>query len=65
MIEETLLSFADNGFAYAVSIFLLWKGYTQDKEYLLILTQLKNEMQAHTEQKDALINMMISKERGN
>lgn len=46
IIEEILISNADKGFAYAVSIFLLWKGYTQDKEYMQILVELKNEIQS-------------------
>ena len=61
MIEELLLDWADKGFAYAVSIFLLWKGYMQDKEYLQVLTELKNSMQQHIEQKEALIDMMKEK----
>jgi hypothetical protein len=32
------------GFPIAVSIFLLWKGYTQDKAYMQVLTDLKNEI---------------------
>ncbi len=62
-IEDLILPFADKGFAYAVAIFLLWKGYTQDKEYLLVLTQLKNEMIKHTDQKDAVIEMLKSNGR--
>lgn len=44
MIEEILIANADKGFAYAVAIFLLVKGYGQDKEYLLALRDLKNEI---------------------
>ncbi len=32
------------GFPITTSVFLLWKGYTQDKEYLSILTELKTEI---------------------
>lgn len=32
------------GFPIAVSVFLLWKGYTQDKDFLNVLTTLKNEI---------------------
>lgn len=44
MIEEMLIQNADKGFAYAIGIFLLWKGYTQDKEYMKVLIELKNEI---------------------
>lgn len=45
MIEEILMRYVDIGFAYAVSGFLLWKGYTQDKEYMKILTELKTAVE--------------------
>lgn len=44
MIEELLIQNADRCFAFAVSAFLLIKGYTQDKEYLKALIDLKNEI---------------------
>lgn len=32
------------GFPIAVSVFLLWKGYTQDQAYIQVLTELKTEI---------------------
>ncbi len=35
---------AQVGFPIATAVFLLWKGYTQDKEYMAILIELKSEI---------------------
>ncbi|CAG0996980.1 hypothetical protein METP3_03029 [Methanosarcinales archaeon] len=46
MSEIDILSAVSQvGFPIAVSAFLLWKGYTQDKEYLAVLTEIKTEIQ--------------------
>ncbi len=46
MSEIDLLgAVAQVGFPIAVAIFLLWKGYTQDQEYLKVLQQLKTEIE--------------------
>ncbi len=58
MIEDILLKYADLGFAYAVSAFLLWKCWKQDKEYLTVLVQLKDLLEKHIEQKDAAIQLL-------
>ncbi len=42
MAEIDLLSaIGQIGFPMAVAAFLLYKGYTQDKEYLAVLTEIK------------------------
>ncbi len=41
---DFLTAISQVGFPMAVSMFLLWKGYTQDKTYLQVLTELKNEI---------------------
>jgi hypothetical protein len=33
------------GFPIAVAAFLLWKGYTQDKEYMEVLKDLRVQIQ--------------------
>jgi len=58
MIEDILMANADKGFAYFVAVWLLWKGYTQDKEFLVVLTELKNSMMAHTKQKDEVLDIL-------
>jgi hypothetical protein len=61
MIENIILKFADNGFAYAVAIFLLYKGYTQDKEYLDVLHDIKTEMCIHVKEQEQLIEMIAGR----
>jgi hypothetical protein len=41
---DLLAAISQVGFPIAVSAFLLWKGYTQDKDFLNVLTTLKNEI---------------------
>jgi hypothetical protein len=43
---------AQVGFPIAVAVFLLWKGYTQDKEYLIALQELSAALREHMNQKD-------------
>jgi hypothetical protein len=57
-LEEFFLGVLDKGFAIAVASFLLWKGYNQDKEYLNVLTDIKNDIRQHTAQKEALIELL-------
>ena len=59
MVEtEILEAVAQVGFPIAVACFLLWKGYTQDKEYLKALQDLATLMREHTSQKDAALEML-------
>lgn len=58
MIEDLIFQYVDKGFAYAVAIFLLWKGHSQDKEYLTVLTEIKNELVNHVKEKEALIKYL-------
>jgi hypothetical protein len=59
MTEIDLLgAVAQVGFPIAVAVWLLWKGYTQDKEYLKALQDLATMMRDHTQQKDDLMNMI-------
>jgi len=45
MTEIELVSLISQvGFPIAVAVFLLWKGYTQDKEYMKILQQLAADL---------------------
>ncbi len=46
---DILQAVAQVGFPIAVACFLLWKGYTQDKEYLQVLTEMKEQMKAIAE----------------
>ena len=41
---DILGAIAQVGFPISISVFLLWKGYTQDKQYLEILKDLKDEI---------------------
>jgi len=64
MIEDAIFYYSQLGFSYAVSAFLLWKGYKQDERYLTALTNLENLMNAHTKQKDAALALIAaSKEK--
>jgi len=59
MTEMDLLgAVAQVGFPIAVAIFLLWKGYNQDKEYLKALQDLSATMREHTQQKDAVLELL-------
>jgi len=49
---------AQVGFPIAVAMFLLWKGYTQDKEYLKALQDLATLMREHITQKDQAIELL-------
>ncbi len=46
---DLMQAVAQVGFPIAVACFLLWKGYTQDKEYLQVLTELKQQIQLISE----------------
>ncbi len=64
MTESTLLeAVAQVGFPIAVAVFLLWKGYNQDKEYLKALQDLSTLMREHMKMKDAALELL--KERKN
>lgn len=41
---DIITAISQVGFPIAVSVFLLWKGYTQDKAYMQVLTELKTEI---------------------
>ena len=59
MIEIDLLSaVAQVGFPIAVAVFLLWKGYTQDREYLKVLQELNSCMHEHIRQKDEVLALL-------
>jgi hypothetical protein len=59
MTELTLLeAVAQVGFPIAVAVFLIWKGYTQDKEYLKALQDLATLMREHASQKDAVLELL-------
>lgn len=59
MTDITLLeAVAQVGFPIAVAIFLLWKGYTQDKEYLKALQDLTTLMREHMKMKDQALEML-------
>ena len=45
------------GFPIAVAVFLLWKGYTQDQEFLKVLTELKNEILEIRKEHDRIIKV--------
>ena len=45
------------GFPSAVSVFLLWKGYTQDQEFLKVLTDLKNDIGEIRKEHDRIIKV--------
>jgi len=46
------------GFPIAVAVFLLWKGYNQDKEYLKALQDLGTLMREHMKQKDEALELL-------
>jgi len=46
------------GFPIAVAAFLLWRGYTQDKEFLKILQELAIQIRTHTDQKETVVEML-------
>ena len=59
MTEIDLLgAVAQVGFPIAVAVFLLWKGYNQDKEYLKALQELATLMREHTRQKETITDML-------
>jgi len=59
MTEIELVSLISQvGFPIAVAVFLLWKGYTQDKEFLKALQDLSTLMREHISQKDQAIELL-------
>jgi len=60
MIEDALFFYSQLGFSYAVSAFLLWKGYKQDEKYLKALVNLENLLETHIKQKDAALALIAS-----
>jgi len=59
MTEMTLLeAVAQVGFPIAVAVFLLVKGYTQDKEYLAALQKMNTLLEMHIAQKDEALKML-------
>lgn len=59
MTEMALLeAVAQVGFPIAVAVFLLWKGYTQDKEYLKALQELSTALREHMRQKDEALRQL-------
>lgn len=59
MIEiDPVTLISQTGFPIGVSIWLLWKGYTQDREYLKALQDLTACMREHMRQKDQLVEML-------
>jgi len=58
MIEDALFQYSQLGFSYAVSAFLLWKGYKQDEKHILILNKLEETMRKHTEEKDKALALL-------
>lgn len=62
MIEELFLKYSDLGFAYLVSLFLLWKGYKQDERYIKALERIETLLRQHTAQKDKALAMLEKRE---
>ncbi len=61
MTELGLLeAVAQVGFPIAVAVFLLVKGYTQDKEYLKALQELSAALREHMRQKDEALEQLKS-----
>jgi len=59
MTEMDILgAVAQVGFPIAVAVWLLWKGYTQDKEYLKALQDLATLMREHTQQKEIVLDLL-------
>ncbi|MDP2106503.1 MAG: hypothetical protein Q8J76_10965 [Desulfobulbaceae bacterium] len=58
MLEELILKYSDIGFAYAVSLFLLWKGYKQDERFLTVMERLEAKIDLHTRQKDKALALL-------
>jgi hypothetical protein len=57
-LEEMALRFADQGFAYFVAVYLLYRYHTTDREYLKVLQDLSATMHEHTRQKDEVLQML-------
>lgn len=55
---EFLAAVAQVGFPIAVAAFLLWKSYTQDKEYLAVLQKLSTMLEQHIKQKDEALEIL-------
>lgn len=45
---------SQTGFPIAVAVFLLWKGYTQDVEFLKVLQDLTNEIRELRKEHDEI-----------
>jgi hypothetical protein len=45
------------GFPITVAVYLLWKGYTQDQEFLKVLTELKNEILEIRKEHDRILKV--------
>jgi len=59
MTEMDLVSLiSQTGFPIAVAAWLLWKSYTQDKEYLAVLQKLSLQIDEHIKQKDEALEML-------
>ena len=58
MVELDILTLITNqGFAIGVSVFLLYKGYTQDQEYLKVLQDMKSQIATQ----NMLLNSFLNK----
>ncbi len=57
-MEELIQAVAQVGFPIAVSCFLLWKGYTLDREYLSVLTEMRDELRNHTAEKEKFMEVI-------
>ncbi len=58
MIEDMVMRYAELGFAFAVSGFLLWKGYKQDERYIIALERIETLLRQHTAQKDRALQLL-------
>ncbi len=53
-----MMRWAELGFAFFVSAFLLWKGYRQDERYIIALERIEALLRQHTEQKDKALALL-------
>ncbi len=58
MIEDMIMRYAELGFAFGVSGFLLWKGYKQDERYIIALERIETLLRHHIEQKDRALQLL-------
>lgn len=55
MVDIDLVSLvSQTGFPIAVAVYLLWKGYTQDKEYLVVMQQMLAEIREIRKEHDRI-----------